>query len=193
MYTERHKAAYKVIPFSPYGKLFKLQISCKSVILLKLPNGDPERSVYMSFIQWFSDFSIKGRTTPTGFAIIKKTWKIISTVIQEDLDVQHWEELEWSFIDDFPTEITVLKVNTAKERKALDVSVSWQHSHVLSVWVSAPKRQTSSNTESWEICKAKKALLLFETHKSSFQYTTQLAHMQQGWLHTARGAEKDYG
>lgn len=156
------------------------------MILLKLPHGDSERSVYTSFIWWFSDSSIKGRTTPTGLATIKKTWKTLSTGIQEDLDVQLWEELAWSFIHGFPTEITVLKVKAAKERKALDASVSWQHSHVLSVWVSAPKRQASSNTESWEICKAKKALLLFETHKSSFRYTTLLTHMQQGWLHTTR-------
>lgn len=106
----------------------------------------------------FSGFRIKGRTTLVAFAAIKKTWKIISTekITQKDLHVQKWEEPEHSFLRDFTVQTTVLKVKAAKENKDWDASVTRQRSHTLSVGVSFPKRQTSSNAESREVPKAQK-------------------------------------
>lgn len=44
------KTIQKLPYSSPWGKLSKLQISCKSEILSKPPSGDPKRSVSTSFI-----------------------------------------------------------------------------------------------------------------------------------------------
>lgn len=48
----------------------------------------------------FSDFRIRGSTALTGFATIKKSWRISGTekIIRKDVDVHKWEELERSFL-----------------------------------------------------------------------------------------------